>query len=417
MSEAGKLLKAFEVTVEKLTYGGMGLSRHQGKVIFVPFSVPGDCLLVRPVEVKKTFTRAETVRILKPGKGRIAPVCPHFTKCGGCHWQHLEYSRQVDAKRQILEEIFHHRFPQTRELPITMRVCPQPLAYRSRARVKLRGSGLNAAVGFFRCGSHTVEDVQSCPLFRPSLNEALSSLRQFKLKADTDSGPQEMEMAASEEEGAWATSRIGVREDEGIATLLGTRRREEVVLRRRVGEFLYSVTASVFFQANDFMVAELIALVRESAKSAGDDAALDLFAGVGFLSMPLARQFLKVVAVENSVPASRLCAANAAAAGLGHIEAVCADVSAWMKSEASPGSRRFDLILLDPPRTGAGAVVMRQIGEWAPKTIIYVSCDPQTLSRDLARISPRDYRIDLVEGLDMFPQTYHFETVVRLTKT
>ena len=143
--------KAFQITVEKLVYGGAGLGRHNGKVVFVPFSVPGDHLLVHTVTEKKTYVRAEIVKIIKPGNGRITPTCPHFAKCGGCHWQQLEYSRQVEAKRQILEEIFNHRFPQTRELPIIMKACAQPFGYRSRARVQLRGSGSRTIVGFFRC--------------------------------------------------------------------------------------------------------------------------------------------------------------------------------------------------------------------------------------------------------------------------
>ena len=416
MKRPGKTAKMFEITVEKLVYGGMGFGRHQGKVVFVPFSVPGDRLRVRPVEEKKTFIRAEIAQVLKPGKGRVLPVCPYFGKCGGCQLQQLEYSLQVEAKRQILEEIFYHRFPDTRDIAITMRACTQPLGYRSRARMQLRGCGARAIVGFYRHRSNAVEDVESCPLFRPSLNEALSSLRQFKHKVDTNATQQEMDMACSGEEDAWATAHVGADTEEGITTLLGTRRREELILRRRVGGFLYSVTASVFFQANDFMVPELVALVRELAKSRGRDSALDLFSGVGLFSLPLACQFEKVAAVESSSSACRLCTSNASAAGLRNIQVVTADVAAWMTAEGSGGSSQFDLIVLDPPRSGAGPEVMEQIRKWAPATIIYVSCDPQTLSRDIAGISPRDYRIDCIQGLDMFPQTFHFETVVRLTR-
>jgi 23S rRNA (uracil1939-C5)-methyltransferase len=408
--------KAFEVTIEKLVYGGAGFARHEGKVVFVPFSAPGDRLLVRPVEEKRTFVRAEIVRILKSGNGRIAPQCALFEKCGGCHWQQLEYSRQVEAKRQILEEIFYHRFPQTRELPITMRACSRPFAYRSRARMQLRGAGSRASVGFFRSGSHTVEDVATCPLFRKSLNEALSSLRQFKLKVDTDSKPYEMDIACAEEEDTWATARAGSLADEGVTPLLGNRQGENVILRRKVGEFTYFVTASVFFQANDFMVPELVALVEELAKTAGNGSALDLFAGVGLFSLPLARQFATVVAVENSRAAIRLCSQNARAAGIGNIRAICEDVLAWMGSEEASLPVPLDLVVLDPPRTGAGPEIMERIRKRAPKHILYVSCDPQTLIRDLAGISPQDYRIRLVEGLDLFPQTYHFETVVQLEK-
>jgi 23S rRNA (uracil1939-C5)-methyltransferase len=416
MKKPEKTPNAFRITIEKLVYGGAGLGRYRGKVVFVPFSVPGDHLLVHPTEEKKTFMRAEIVRILKSGGGRIAPVCPHFQKCGGCHWQQLEYSRQVEAKRQILEEIFHHRFPQTRELSIPMRACTQPFAYRSRARVQLRGGGSSAAVGFYRFASHAVEDIESCPLLRGSLNEALDSLRRFKLKVDRDTRPQEMDMACSEEEDTWATARVGPAAGEGIIPLIGTGRREEIVLQRKVGEFLYSVTASVFFQANDFMVSELAALVRELSRGAGSGSAIDLFAGVGLFTLPLARQFADVVAVENSPSACRFCAGNAKVSGLDHIRVVCADVPTWMESERASKRSGIDLIVLDPPRTGAGPGVMERIRELSPKTIIYVSCDPQSLGRDLAKISPRDYRIDRVEGLDMFPQTFHFETVARLTR-
>jgi len=416
MNKSGKASKAFEVTIEKLVHEGMGLGRHQGKVVFVPFSVSGDQVRVRPVEVKKTFTRAEIIQILKPGKGRVMPVCPYFLKCGGCQLQQLEYTRQVEAKRQILAEILHHRFPETRELAIVMSGCPQPYSYRSRARVQVRGCGPKAAVGFYRYRSHAVEDIESCPLFRPSLNEALTSLRQYKLKVDTNASAQEMDLACSEEDGAWATEHIREGGDEGITPLLGTRRRDEVILRRKVGEFSYSVTASVFFQANDFMVSELAALVMELAKNRGSGAALDLYAGVGLFSLQLARQFGNVISVENSESSSRLCMANASAAGIRHIRAACADVAAWLKSQGSPVSPKFDLVVLDPPRTGAGADVMELIRKLDPETIIYVACDPQTLARDIAQISPKPYKIDFIHGLDMFPQTYHFETVVRLVK-
>jgi len=395
--------KEFEVTIEKLVYGGAGLARRSGKVVFVPFAVPGDRLIVRPVEEKKTFVRAEIIRILEPGNGRVAPVCSHFMKCGGCHWQQLEYPRQVEAKQQILEEAFHHRFPETRENPIVMRACPQPLAYRSRARMKLRGTGSNASVGFFRPGSHIVEDLGNCPLFKGPLNEALASLRQFKIRVDADPKPQEMDIACSEEEGSWATALTAASAEEGVT------------LRRKVGNFTYLVTPSVFFQANDFMVLELVSLVQDSARSSGTGRALDLFAGVGLFTLPLAKQFEKVVAVENSLFASQLCSRNARAAGLGNIQAVCSDVLLWMDSQEKSAGR-FDLILLDPPRTGAGKQIMERIAGWAPNSIIYASCDPQTLVRDLAVITRRDYKIGLVEGLDMFPQTYHFETVVKLEK-
>jgi 23S rRNA (uracil1939-C5)-methyltransferase len=225
-----------------------------------------------------------------------------------------------------------------------------------------------------------------------------------------------MDMACAEEEGTWATARIGPATSDCITPLLGTRTQEDIILRRQVGDFRYAVTASVFFQANDFMISALVALVRDLARDCGSESALDLFSGVGLFSLPLARQFKKVIAVENSPASTRLCASNARAAGLDNIQVICADASSWIDADESSGSNPFDLVVLDPPRMGAGAEVMDRIRQWAPSTIIYVSCDPQTLCRDIAGLAQHDYRIDQIQGLDMFPQTFHFETVVRLIR-
>ena len=416
MSRPGRSVQAFDVTIEKLVHGGTGLGRHQGKVVFVPFSVPGDQLSVCPVEEKKTFVRADIVRVLKPGDGRVETPCPHFGNCGGCHLQQLEYSKQVEVKRQILEEILYHRLPETRQTKITMRACTQPFGYRSRARIQMRGTGQAASIGYYRHRSHAVENVERCPLLRPLLNEALSELRQSISRMDPDTSSREIDLACSHEEGTWTTACTGQERGGTGRSLPGTANTEDAVLTRKVNGFLYSVTASVFFQANDFMVPELAARVQEITTGNALGSALDLYAGVGLFSIPLAGRFGNVVAIENSPDASRLCAANAATAGLQNIQTVCADAASWIGSTESSGSSRFDLIVLDPPRSGAEPPVMEFIKRQAPATIIYVSCDPQTLSRDLACISPGDYTIDFVEGMDMFPQTYHFETIVRLVR-
>ncbi len=394
-------LQEFEITVDRLVYGGEGLSRRGGKVVFVPFSVPGDRLWVRPVENKKNYTRVETVRILEPGPGRILPVCPHFMRCGGCHWQQLDYARQVAAKRQILEEIFYHRFPQIRDWPIAMQACPQPFGYRSRARVQIRKSDDGTSLGFYRGGSHAVEDVENCPLLRPSLNKALSELRNLKRETNVCPVKQEMDIVCSEEDGRWAAAKVG------------SDNPREAILQRKVGDFVYALTASAFFQANDFMVSKLVSLVCTLSEGAGRDSAIDLFAGVGLFTLPLARQFKEVIAIEGAETARRRCSLNLSDAGFRNVRVIHSDVLQGMNSADSLPSP--DLVLLDPPRTGAGIEVMNRICKSAPKTILYVSCDPQTLSRDIAQIAPF-YRIDFIEGLDMFPQTYHFETVVRLKR-
>jgi 23S rRNA (uracil1939-C5)-methyltransferase len=396
----------FEVEIEKLVYGGEGLGRHGGKVVFVPFTVPGDRVEVRPIEHKKDFIRAVVTQLLKPGPGRRAAPCSHFGRCGGCQWQHMDYALQVEAKRRILEEGFHHRFPETRKLLISMKACPNAYGYRSRARVHLRGFGAQPKAGFFRHRSHAVEDVGDCPLFRQPLNEALAAVRSAHREGRFGPGEKELELACSED-GSWVFTEVGPADSRA-----GQSSRD--VMRKRVGEFSYATTASAFFQANEFMLEELMTLVLNLA--AEGNAALDLFSGAGFFSLPLARRYRGVVAVESNPEAHRLCVGNAAHARLDNIQPMCADVLDWMEAVGSIAAPGHDLILLDPPRAGAGLEVMKRLAEWVPKTIIYVSCDPQTLIRDLAALPARDYRIDFVEGLDLFPQTYHIETVVRLKR-
>ena len=225
---------------------------------------------------------------------------------------------------------------------------------------------------------------------------------------------REMDIACSEESGTWDTvpCRSGV--DKNTEDTSGSSSRsEEVFLQRAVGEFLYSLTAPVFFQANDFMVPELVSLVLNSATNGRNDSALDLYAGVGLYSLPLARHFQQVIAVEYSPDAARLCTKNASNAGLVNVQTVCADVATWMNSV---GDSEFSIVVLNPPRTGAGSKVMERIAQWAPETIIYVSCNPLTLVRDISRIPAGKYKVDLAEGLDLFPQTFHFETIVRLVR-
>jgi 23S rRNA (uracil1939-C5)-methyltransferase len=396
----------FEVEIEKLVYGGEGLGRHEGKVVFVPFTVPGDSVEVRAIERKKDFIRAAVTRILKPGPGRCLPSCPHFGRCGGCQWQHVDYALQVEAKRRILEEGFHHRFPETRKLLISVKACPNPYGYRSRARVQLRGFGAQAKVGFFRHRSHAVEDVSDCPLFRQPLNEALAAVRSAHCEGRFEPGEKELELACADD-GSWAFTQVG-------PTRSCAGQSSQDVLLKRAGEFSYATTASAFFQANDFILEELITTALRLA--AGRNAALDLYSGVGFFSLPLARRYRNVVAVESSPDAHRLCVKNAARARLENIQAICADVLDWMDAVGSIAAPGYELVLLDPPRAGGGVEVMKRLAGWAPENIVYVSCDPQTLIRDLAALPARDYRIDFVEGLDLFPQTYHIETIVRLKR-
>src|SRR5437867_6424672 len=231
----------FEVRIEKLVYGGSGLGRHEGLVVFVPFTAPGDLVKVRATERKKNFVRASAIEILEPGPGRQEAPCAHFGSCGGCQWQHLEYGHQLEFKRMILEEVFHHNLPETRSLKIEMMRSPETLGYRSQARVQARGIGANAVVGFYESQTHRVEDIESCPLFHPALNKALAAVRGARRRESLDSGVHELELACSPEEAGWRCPSVQAAEDPspGSSAADGGTDAEETILQRRIGEFTY----------------------------------------------------------------------------------------------------------------------------------------------------------------------------------
>ena len=407
-----------EVTIDKLVYGAFGLGRHGGKVVFVPFTAPGDRVEVQIVQQKKNFIRARVVKLLQAGAGRQSPPCPHFGSCGGCQWQHLQYPVQLEAKRAVLEELFHHRFPETRDLSIEMRASPEPFGYRARARIQLRGFGAETRAGFFQFQSHTVEDVEACPLLRPVLNQGLAAVRSERREGKSDPSITAVDLICSQEEGKWAAAPAedDAEAGENFSAARGGAAQPAPVLEREIAGIRYSVSPSVFFQVNDYLLEPLVRLVQDLAQGTGRSAALDLFSGVGLFALPLSLQFGRVVAVEASEQAARFCRQNSVTAGRENIEVVCAEVEAWMAAVGSVAPPAFDLVLLDPPRAGAGPAVMQHLIQWCPETVIYVACDPQTLARDLALLSPGYYRIDSIHGLDLFPQTYHFETLVRLRR-
>lgn len=407
------MAEVFRIRIEKLVYGGDGLGRHEGQVVFVPFTAAGDQVDVWALTRKKNFVRARIVEVVEPGPGRTDPPCPYFFRCGGCQWQHLDYGLQAETKRRILEELFRHRFPETRALEIGMLPSPAPYHYRSRARLQLRRKGGHASVGFFRFQSHQIEDIESCPQLRPTLNRALAAVRRAWFERKEESA--ELEIACSEEDGAWSARTTGPPRPDGFPVEAGDGRAAGDLLERTVGDFDYLLSPSAFFQANDFLVADLVRTVMDFA-GPGKESAIDLFSGAGLFSLPLARRFPNVTAVEGSPEACRLAEESARKAGLDRIRVVCGDVSAWMEDVASAAAPAFDVVVLDPPRTGAGREVMSALSLWGPERIVYVSCDPQTLARDLGFLPSGEYRIHSVRALDLFPQTYHFETVVGLSR-
>ena len=375
--------------VEGLAAGGDGIAHApDGRVVFVPFTAPGDRVRVAIGLRRARYLRGEVVELLEAGPGRTDPLCPVFGVCGGCDWQHLAYETQLEAKRTILrdaiERIAHLPVPPR----FSFRASPSPYAYRSRARV----SAERGRVGFKRRRSHSVCAASRCPVLVPALDEPLA-----RLAAEPPQATGEWELSAGSGSST-CVARAPVR-DSGAWV-------EVEVLGERL-----RVSAGTFLQANQALREPLAHAVSEAA---GHGAlCLELFAGAGLFTLPLARRFERVVAVESNPGAVADLEENLAAAGLGEIEIVAQAVEEAFESGAL-ASLRPDVVVLDPPRSGLERAAREGLHRLAAPRVVYVSCDPATLARDVAVLADRGYELVALEGFDLFPQTAHVEAVACL---
>jgi 23S rRNA (uracil1939-C5)-methyltransferase len=380
-----------EVTIESLAAGGDGVGHDaSGRVVFVPFAAPGDRLRVQVVEEQGSFARGEIDAVLAPGEARVTPRCPVFGSCGGCAWQHVDYAAQLEAKRAMLREALE-RIGGIEAPPIEFVASPQPYGYRGRARVLAEGGH----VGFRKRRSHDICAITACPLLAPPLDAALASLAAHPPAQD---GEWELALGS---DGAVRSIALGARASAA-----------ERIAVRAAGEQI-EVSGGVFVQANALLQDTLAQTVLDAAGQGAE--ALELFAGAGFFTLGLARRFARVAAVESDAAAALDLSRNCAAAGLRHVRVIEAPAEAVL---AAFRTHRLapDVVVLDPPRAGIGARMSEQLARLAAQRIVYVSCDPATLARDLRVLTQKRWALSRVIGFDLFPQTPHVEAVAVLTR-
>jgi len=424
------------VTIEKLIYGGDGLAHYDGRTVFVPFVLPEERIAARIVEDKKKFVRAQLEKVLGASPHRVAPQCPHFGVCGGCNYQHISYENQLRCKSEILRETLRRiggiEYPGN--IPVH---SAQPWGYRNRAQWKVRPFGdaapglLNPsqlAFGYFRANTASICAIQDCPILSPLLLKALLVLRHGfatatpgvrEFEAFVNASDSKLLLTAAFSSFPSDTKRIAdilralLPELESLLLHDPMHDRMELfgpgfidyetrAAKYRVGHFS-------FFQVNRFLADQLQECVvgpRDTGRLA-----LDLFAGVGLFSVPLAKQFEHVVAVEANPAAARDLEANVR--GHGTIEVRNSDVERFLdRCKEKP-----DLIVLDPPRGGMSPGAVARLARLASEQITYVSCEPPTLARDLKGLRGAGYAISEVLLFDLFPQTFHMEAVVRLKRS
>ncbi|MDQ3713267.1 MAG: class I SAM-dependent RNA methyltransferase [Acidobacteriota bacterium] len=382
-----------DVTIEKIVPNGFGLAFAENLTVFVPLSARGDRLRVRVNQLKGKTAFAEIVEILESSGDRTEPRCPYFGRCGGCNFQQMTYAAQLEAKVGIVRDCLTRigRINYEREIPIV--ASPRDYKYRSRAGWHL--DSREKKFGYFQRKSHAVIDVETCPILVPELEETLKSFRRNPPWESFWSKIVEVEAATAGGETSVYSAEIIEPTSEISFTANGEK-------------YLYDATS--FFQGNSFLIEPLIEI---ALRAASGKVALDLYCGVGLFTLPLARKFETVIGVEGSKQAIDFAKKNTENARLPNIEFHREDVSDWLK-ENEENLKNLDFVLLDPPRAGTEKETIENLLRLQPKQISYVSCEPSTLARDLKILCDNGYSIDLITAVDLFPQTHHVETVVRL---
>lgn len=429
----------FEFAPQKLVYGGDALGHYQGRTVLVPRALPGERLEVDPVRTAKGVVHARPLRVLAAAPERIEPPCPYFGRCGGCQYQHLSPERQTAAKVEILRETLRRigRISWDTDIPTH---AAHPWNYRNQAQFKVapQEDG-KVGLGFFEAESHRLFPIDDCMIISPRLNAILHELRgsdwseplaafsEIELLADDRDEVVRMTLRggidasrALDEQG----SRLAEKCLEllpGVTSVAIERGRTfrvfgKPALSYAVGDFRYQVSHGAFFQASRFLLPGLVTAVAsgglETSAQAHETLALDLFAGVGLFSLPLARRFSLVIAVEANPRSAGDLQANARAHGLRNIRVAPQTAFDFLRRFAQTEP---DLVVLDPPRASVGSSTLKLLAGLRPRRIHYVSCYPPTLARDLGYLIERGYRLDSVELFDFFPQTFHIESLACLT--
>jgi len=364
-----------ELKIDKLIFGGAGLGRVEGQVIFVDYSAPGDLLEIEIFESKKNFSRGKILKIIKASESRVAPKCKFFGQCGGCQWQHIKYSEQVISKHKILEEVVNRFLPNESHEPIQFWNSPTTYNYRNRIQVSVSEAGV---IGFFEKGSHTLVDIDSCSIAEEPLNSELKKLKSDKVKA----GKYRLQLGLDK--------RVTRTHLETQEEPLG------------------------FAQVNQLQNLKLQNEVLKTYEKYKGMPIIDLYGGYGNLSLPLALKHpeITIECVEWSHKAVEEGVQMTLQQKLNKLFYINMDVKSYlqrlqMKSES--------FVILDPSREGCEPIVIQELAAKGPKCIVSISCDPMTWGRDmqlllkLAKQNGYKYRIATMHGLDMFPQTDHIE--------
>jgi 23S rRNA (uracil1939-C5)-methyltransferase len=392
-----------KLEIEKLVYGGDALARLEGQVVFVPFALPGEEIEADTRLGKNKLLRASNVSVVKASPHRVQPNCEYFGRCGGCQYQHSDYAYQVEQKVAILRETLRRigKIAFDREIETIAR---EPWNYRNRVQLHFE----SGEVGYRFAESHELCAITHCPISSPKLNEVIGAFSQAVRQREWPAFLKSLEVFTNETDvqlNVIDTARpVAARFFNWCAEFIsGT---VPAALDYAAAGHTFRISRGTFFQVNRFLIE---ALVKEVLQDYEGDMVLDLYAGAGLFSLPLAERFRHVEAVERGTSAYRDLESNTAQQG--GIHPVKATAEEYLHRVAGTP----DLVIVDPPRAGLGPDATRVLLRIGAPRVTIVSCDPATLARDLQPLSDI-YEIDRLALLDLFPQTFHFETVAHLRR-
>ena len=420
----------FTLEIESLAYGRYGIGRIDHQVFMVPGTAPGDKISARLTEAKGNYAFGEMLRLLEPSPLRQTPPCPYVNDCGGCPWQHVQYTAQLKAKEQSVADALR-RIGKLSGFELRP-IIPSPREYNYRRRIRLQ-SNKTKQIGFFRAFSHDLVEIDGCLIATNGLNQVIHGLRSWINELDTTVEHVEL-VTGDEPNEIVAVGKVAggfiPRDDSACERLLNQAvginglvlhaddwRKQwghTAVSIRTTDGICLKVEGDVFTQVNAEGNRKLHAELLATGGVEKNDEILELYAGAGNFTLSVAQRAREVVAVESDRRSIDSGRRSAQVNGISNVRWICAHVPAAVK-QLTQQRRRFSQIILDPPRAGAKGIE-RNLASFGAEKILYVSCNPATLARDLAALARHGYKLTVVQPVDLFPHTFHVETLAMMIR-
>jgi 23S rRNA (uracil1939-C5)-methyltransferase len=401
-----------QVQVETMAHGGSALARHEGKVVFIPYVLPGEEVLVEVTEEKARYARGQPVEIKTPSPDRVEPRCSHFGTCGGCQWQHIAYDRQVRLREEILQSQLM-RIAHLPDAPVEPTIrAENPWNYRNHVQLHLDETG---RPGFIAAEEHDVVPITECFIMHPLLWDMFSSLdidfpdlERVSLRAGISTGERLLILETRGHEAPGVEIDVPV----SCVLLLGDGHPATYVGNNYVTEHVAGksirISATSFFQVHTAQAEQLLTTVKRYANAQGDELVLDLYCGVGTFGVELSESVAEVIGIDSSEAAIEDARYNSQ--GMANLRFLQGSVEQLLPDV----DEAIDLVIIDPPRQGVSKQALSALIAHTPPRVVYVSCDPATLARDVGRMMQAGYELLAIQPVDMFPQTYHVEAVALL---